>query len=89
MLCGSLQGTTLNCAESENKISGVVDLNNTARGPQAVAMDCEMVGGGSDETLDLCARVCLVDADENVIFDAYVQPLIPVTNYRYFPSLLS
>ncbi|KAI9182000.1 hypothetical protein LWI28_020958 [Acer negundo] len=76
-------GTTLPCAESEKKISGVVDLNDTARGPQAVAMDCEMVGGGSDETLDLCARVCLVDADENVIFHAYVQPLIPVTNYRY------
>ncbi|KAL5792984.1 hypothetical protein ACOSP7_001578 [Xanthoceras sorbifolium] len=76
-------GTTLPCAESENKISGVVDRNNTARGPQAIAMDCEMVGGGSDETLDLCGRVCLVDEDENVIFHAYVKPQIPVTNYRH------
>lgn len=53
------------------------------RGPEAVAMDCEMVGGGSDGTLELCARVCLIDEDENVIFHTYVQPQIPVTDYRY------
>ncbi|KAK7856299.1 rna exonuclease 4, partial [Quercus suber] len=29
---------------------------------------CEMVGGGDDGTLDLCALVCLIDEDVNVIF---------------------
>ncbi|KAJ4727527.1 RNA exonuclease 4 [Melia azedarach] len=72
-------GTSIPCAESPKKISGLVDKNGTAR---AVAIDCEMVGGGSDGSLDLCARVCLVDEDENVIFHAYVQPQIPVANYR-------
>lgn len=56
------------------------------RGPEAVAMDCEMVGGGSDGTLELCARVCLIDEDENVIFHTYVQPQIPVTDYRFFTA---
>ncbi|KAF6145260.1 hypothetical protein GIB67_041455 [Kingdonia uniflora] len=49
----------------------------------AVAMDCEFVGGGSDGTFDICARVCLIDEDENVIFHTYVQPYTTITNYRY------
>ncbi|CAL5357533.1 unnamed protein product [Camellia sinensis] len=59
--------------------------NNGAhnRGLEAVAIDCEMVGGGSDGTLDLCARVCLIDEDEKLIFHTYVEPQIPVTDYRY------
>ncbi|MCI22753.1 apoptosis-enhancing nuclease-like, partial [Trifolium medium] len=40
-----------------------------------------MVGGGSDGSLDLCARVCLIDENENIIFHSYVTPPIPVTNY--------
>lgn len=51
--------------------------------PKTIALDCEMVGGGSDGSLDLCARVCLVDEDENLTFHSYVQPQIPVTDYRY------
>jgi len=42
-----------------------------------------MVGGGSDGSLDLCARVCITDESENVVFHTYVKPTIPVTNYRY------
>ncbi|KAF8399722.1 hypothetical protein HHK36_015593 [Tetracentron sinense] len=53
------------------------------RGPQVVALGCKMVGGGSDGSLDLCARVCLIDEDENIIFHTYVKPQIPVINYRY------
>lgn len=60
-----------------------------ARGPQVVALACKMVGGGSDGSLDLCARVCLIDEHENIIFHSYVKPPIPVTNcrlvsYNYF-----
>ncbi|VYS55887.1 unnamed protein product [Arabidopsis thaliana] len=50
---------------------------------KAVALDCEMVGGGADGTIDQCASVCLVDDDENVIFSTHVQPLLPVTDYRH------
>ncbi|CAI9111048.1 OLC1v1011182C1 [Oldenlandia corymbosa var. corymbosa] len=50
---------------------------------KVVAMSCKMVGGGSDGTLDLCARVCLIDESERIIFQTYVKPQLPVTNYRY------
>ncbi|KAK9281081.1 hypothetical protein L1049_003974 [Liquidambar formosana] len=69
--------------ESQIDISGSTNGNQVGRVPEAVAMDCEMVGGGSDGSLDLCARVCLIDEDENPIFHTYVQPQIPVSNYRY------
>ncbi|KDP45347.1 hypothetical protein JCGZ_09596 [Jatropha curcas] len=57
--------------------------NCYARAPQVVALACKMVGGGSDGSLDLCGRVCLIDEKENIIFHSYVKPPIPVTNYRY------
>jgi RNA exonuclease 4 len=64
------------------------DENDADWRPRAIAMDCEMVGGGSDGSLELCGRVCLVDEDENLIFHTYVKPQIPVTNYRYFILVL-
>nr|CAD1838372.1 unnamed protein product [Ananas comosus var. bracteatus] len=53
------------------------------QGLQVVALACKMVGGGSDGSLDLCARVCLVGEDESIVFHTYIKPQIPVTNYRY------
>lgn len=50
---------------------------------KVVALACKMVGGGSDGSLDLCARVCLIDEHERIIFHTYVKPQLPVTNYRY------
>ncbi|XP_012092295.1 RNA exonuclease 4 isoform X2 [Jatropha curcas] len=69
--------------ESQVYISVPAKETYAGKGVEAVAIDCEMVGGGSDGTLNLCGRVCLVDEDENIIFQTYVQPQIPVTNYRY------
>ena len=51
-------------------------------GCRVVALACKMVGAGSDGSLDVCARVCLIDEYENIIFHTYVKPPIPVTNYR-------
>ncbi|XP_058226847.1 uncharacterized protein LOC131335480 isoform X2 [Rhododendron vialii] len=70
------------CTEYEIDISAS-DNGYYARSPRAVALDCEMVGGETDGLLDLCARVCLIDEDENLIFHSYVRPETPVTNYRY------
>ncbi|KAK6129323.1 hypothetical protein DH2020_009435 [Rehmannia glutinosa] len=50
---------------------------------KVVSLACKMVGGGSDGSLDLCARVCLIDEHEKIIFQTYVKPHLPVTNYRY------
>ncbi|XP_038877627.1 uncharacterized protein LOC120069877 isoform X3 [Benincasa hispida] len=52
------------------------------RGHGAIAMDCVMAGGGSDGALDICVWICLVDEDEKLIFSTFVQPQIPITNYR-------
>ncbi|KAG8477693.1 hypothetical protein CXB51_027662 [Gossypium anomalum] len=81
----NLKGTKITpCIESNVTMSGsIMDEMHNGKAQKAVAMDCEMVGGGSDGSIDLCARVCLVDEDENIILHTYVQPQIPVTNYRY------
>jgi hypothetical protein len=54
----------------------------------AVALDCEMVGGGKDGSINICARVCLVDEHENVLLNTYVQPVLPVTDYRFVILLI-
>ncbi|KAJ8431645.1 hypothetical protein Cgig2_018743 [Carnegiea gigantea] len=56
--------------------------NGQGRATQIVALACKMVGGGSDGSLDICARVCLTDEYDNIIFHTYVKRQIPVTNYR-------
>ncbi|KAJ8898688.1 hypothetical protein K2173_004722 [Erythroxylum novogranatense] len=79
---GSLATKMLNGREVRND-SQLLNIKYTGEGTRAVAIDCEMVGGGSDGSVDLCARVCLVDEDENVILCTYVQPQSPITNYRH------
>lgn len=70
-------------------LSDCYDEDRSDRGLGAIAMDCVMAGGGSDGTLDLCVRICLVDEDEKLIFNTFVQPQIPITNYRYLSVPLS
>ncbi|KAJ0691770.1 putative exoribonuclease II transcription factor C2H2 family [Helianthus annuus] len=59
------------------------DVNYIDKDLKAVAVDCQMVGCGSDGSLDQLARVCLVDEEENIIFHTYVEPQISVTDNRY------
>lgn len=59
------------------------DENYISKYPEAIAINCQMVGCGSDGSLDLLARVCLVDEDENMLFHTYVEPQVSVTDYRY------
>ncbi|URD85279.1 hypothetical protein MUK42_28002 [Musa troglodytarum] len=68
---------------SRLSLQGSSDYGTRNQGSQVVALACKVVGGGSDGSLDLCARVCLIGEDENVIFQTYIKPQIPVTNYRY------
>lgn len=56
--------------------------NGGAGRARVVALACKMVGGGSDGSLDVCARVCLIDEYENILFHTYVKPHLPITNYR-------
>ncbi|XP_023533248.1 uncharacterized protein LOC111795196 isoform X1 [Cucurbita pepo subsp. pepo] len=73
------QGTSL----LPTDLSDCYDEDRSDRGLGAIAMDCVMAGGGSDGTLDICIGICLVDEDEKLIFNTFVQPQIPITNYRH------
>lgn len=46
-----------------------------------IALDCEMVGVGLNKANAL-ARCSIVDYDGDVIYDAYVKPEKPITDYR-------
>lgn len=48
-----------------------------------IAMDCEMVGSGNRSLL---ARVSLVNSSGSLVYDKYVKPTQPVTDYRTFVS---
>ncbi|NXV70587.1 AEN nuclease, partial [Atlantisia rogersi] len=47
-----------------------------------VAIDCEMVGTGPQGRLSELARCSVVNYDGDVIYDKYVQPELPVVDYR-------
>lgn len=85
MLSSNVQGLVAQMARLNMNIPTENQMyhNRRTQGPQVVALASKMVGGGNDGSLDLCAKVCLVDEDENIIFQTYVKPKIPVTNYRW------
>ncbi|KMT06381.1 hypothetical protein BVRB_7g160610 [Beta vulgaris subsp. vulgaris] len=84
---GTCQHSRPNALVSRMTSLGIHDdlrMDNGRGGtPKAVALACKMVGGGSDGSLDICARVCLTDEYDNIIFHTYVKPQFSVTNYRY------
>ena len=47
-----------------------------------LSLDCEFVGVGSDGKDDALARVSLVNFHEVVLYDRFVKPSEPVTDYR-------
>lgn len=49
---------------------------------KVLAMDCEMVGAGSDGKRSILARVSLVNMSGNVVYDKHVRPREQVTDYR-------
>ncbi|KAL4013705.1 hypothetical protein IC575_025888 [Cucumis melo] len=73
------QGTSL----LPTDLSDCYEEDRSDRGLGAIAMDCVMAGGGSDGALDICVWICLVDEHEKLIFNTFVQPQIPITNYRH------
>uniref|UniRef100_A0A670K6G4 Exonuclease domain-containing protein n=1 Tax=Podarcis muralis TaxID=64176 RepID=A0A670K6G4_PODMU len=47
-----------------------------------VAIDCEMVGTGPGGRVSDLARCSVVSYHGDVMYDKYVRPLSPITNYR-------
>jgi len=49
---------------------------------KVLALDCEMVGGGVGGQLSLLARVSIVNASGDVVYDTFVTPTERITDYR-------
>ncbi|XGW09554.1 hypothetical protein V3C99_011663 [Haemonchus contortus] len=47
-----------------------------------IALDCEYVGGGTDGSDDLLARVSIVNEEGKIVYDKYVKPRERVTDFR-------
>lgn len=59
-----------------------ITANRSALVKKYVAIDCEMVGIGSDGTHSVLARVSIVDFEGRVVLDEYVKPKQRVTDFR-------
>lgn len=49
---------------------------------KCVAIDCEMVGTGPGGRISELARCSIVDYRGDVVYDKYIKPELPVTDYR-------
>ncbi|KAM3955238.1 RNA exonuclease 4-like [Aphomia sociella] len=57
-------------------------MNCNWRTKERIALDCEMVDVGTNLRRDALARVSLVDEEFKCVYDKYVKPQQPVTDYR-------
>ncbi|KAH7432778.1 hypothetical protein KP509_07G039500 [Ceratopteris richardii] len=69
-------------SNARKRIQGPRDFVPKSQRP-VVALDCEMVGGGPDGAVDLCARICIINENETVLINTFVKPELPVTDYRF------
>lgn len=60
-------------------------LSSAAEAGKFIAIDCEMVGVGPDRQSAL-ARISIVDYNGHQLYDSFVLPKEPVTDYRTFVS---
>ena len=67
------KANAMDCEMYHNYLSSVT---------KAVAMDCEMVGVGANGKQDMLARVSIVNSTGHCVYDEYVLPREPVTDYR-------
>jgi RNA exonuclease 4 len=68
--------------KEEEKIQKKMDSVPDVVKKQYVALDCEMVGIGTDGKKSALARVSMVDWEYNVILDTFVQVPTRVTDFR-------
>ncbi|XP_074773128.1 apoptosis-enhancing nuclease [Athene noctua] len=61
---------------------GVRMSSTLLRPGKYVAIDCEMVGTGPQGRLSELARCSVVNYEGDVIYDKYVQPELPIVDYR-------
>ncbi|PAV82231.1 hypothetical protein WR25_21815 isoform B [Diploscapter pachys] len=75
-----------------SKRSKIIDIpvliKDNERGPptSVLALDCEYVGAGNDGTIDILARVSIVNENGKIVYDKHVKPTEPIKDYRTFVS---
>lgn len=71
-------------AQAQDSEDTGLDLTQTPVQPQTqlVSLDCEMVGTGPTGRVSEVARCSLVDYNGHVLFDKYIRPIGPVTDFR-------
>ncbi|KAK8163608.1 ribonuclease H-like domain-containing protein [Phyllosticta citribraziliensis] len=79
----NLSKTTTNGSNATYNDEPNAGLNTTRQPGKYLALDCEMVGVGPDPDSDSqLARVSVVDYNGHQLYDSYVLPVLPVTDYR-------
>ncbi|KAK7886950.1 hypothetical protein WMY93_026571 [Mugilogobius chulae] len=87
------QGTSVDSkTSSDNAVAGpstqssghrTLSLSSTAAAPtKFLAIDCEMVGAGPKGHISQLARCSIVSYNGDVIYDKFIRPPVPVTDYR-------
>lgn len=74
--------TNLKAKHTKKQDSDVPDKKVSADKNKYIAMDCEMVGVGSDGKRSVLARCSLVDYDEETVYDKFVQCVEHITDFR-------
>lgn len=70
------------CSEASPPASGRSSPCLSSCPTTVVALDCEMVGTGPGGCCSELARCSILDYHGNVLYDKYVRPCQPVTDYR-------
>ena len=61
---------------------GLVTIRSNIIKRDVVALDCEMVGVGVKGSRSVLGRCSIVGYDGNVVYDSYVRPCEPITDFR-------
>ncbi|XP_069722923.1 apoptosis-enhancing nuclease [Phaenicophaeus curvirostris] len=69
-------------SQGSGSSKGVQMASPLLRPGKYVAIDCEMVGTGPQGKLSELARCSVVNYEGDVIYDKYVQPELPIVDYR-------
>ena len=83
----SLQTTSVPDTHTKTKDTINEGLSPIAQAGKFIAIDCEMVGvGPTPETDSALARVSIVNYHGHQLYDSFVQPKEPISDYRTFVS---
>ncbi|NXH18088.1 AEN nuclease, partial [Bucco capensis] len=69
-------------SQGNGSSKGVWTSSSVLRPSKYVAIDCEMVGTGPQGRLSELARCSVVNYEGDVIYDKYIQPELPIVDYR-------